>query len=131
MRRRQEELAAARRGLAEALDGGLEVVGAALGERQRRVGHPAQLHALLRARRGDRALEVRPRGLGVVALGGAGAQERERGGLVLLLVLELLVGPGLELLHGRERAALLDLDLSLLGRHGAAVYCSPGYARAL
>jgi hypothetical protein len=50
---------------------------------------------------------------------------------VLLLALELLVGARLELLHRRERAALLDADLSLLGRHAAAVYCPAGYPRAL
>jgi hypothetical protein len=46
---------------------------------------------------------------------------RRRGtsaGAELLLALELLVGAVLELLHGRERAALLDTDLTLLGGHG-------------
>jgi hypothetical protein len=36
---------------------------------------------------------------------------------VLGLALELLVGARLELLHGREAAALLDPDLPLLGWH--------------
>ena len=54
----EQELARARRRLAEPLDGGLQVVGAALGQRQRGVGHAAQLHALLRAGGGDRPAEV-------------------------------------------------------------------------
>ena len=68
-RAQREHLAAARRRLAEALDGVLEVAGAAFGERERRVGHAPDLHPLLRARGGDRALEVAARGLGVEALG--------------------------------------------------------------
>ena len=67
----------------------------------------------------DRAAEVRARRVGVVALGGAGAEDRLRGRLELLLALELLVGALLELLHRGERGALLDLDLSRLGRHRA------------
>ena len=114
----QQELAVGRRRLAEALDGLLEVVGTALGERQRRVGHAPQLHALLRARGRDGAAEVVARGVGVVALGRPGAEDRERGGLELLLALELLVGAVLERLHGGEGALLLDADLTGLGRHG-------------
>src|SRR4051794_28473282 len=113
----QEQLAVARGCLAEALDGLLEVVGTPLGERQRGVGHAAQLHALLRARGGDGALEVPACRLGVVALRGARAEDGQGGRLELLLALELLVGARLELLHRRQRAALLDLDLPLLG-HG-------------
>ena len=116
----QEELAAAGRRLAQALDGLLEVVRAALGQRQRRVGHAAQLHALLGPRRGDRALEVGARGRRVVALGGPRAEDRLRGGPELLLALQLLVAARLERLHGGELAGLGDLDLALLGRHGAA-----------
>src|SRR3712207_7070869 len=41
----QQQLAAGRRRLAESLDGLLEVVGPALGQRQRRVGHAAQLRS--------------------------------------------------------------------------------------
>ena len=119
MSRSMKQLAARRRRLAEPGDGLLEVVGPALGERERRVGHAAQLHALLRARGRDRAAEVRARRVGVVALGGAGAEDRLRGRLELLLALELLVGALLELLHRGERGALLDLDLSRLGRHRA------------
>ena len=96
----------------------LEVVGAALGERERRVGHAAQLHALLRARGRDGAAEVVARGVGVVALGRPGAEDGERGGLELLLALELLVGAVLERLHGGQGALLLDADLTGLGRHG-------------
>ena len=50
--------AAGRRRLAEALDGGLQIARAAFGERERGVGHAADLHPLLRAGGGDRALEV-------------------------------------------------------------------------
>jgi hypothetical protein len=99
-------------------DGGLEVVGAALGERERRVGHPAQRHPLLRAGLRDRPLEVLARGLGVVALGRPGPEDRLRGGLVLGLAGELVVRPALERLHRRKGAALLDLDLALLRGHG-------------
>ena len=49
--------------------------GAALGERQRRLGHPPQLQALLRARGGDRGAEVLARALGVHALGRARAED--------------------------------------------------------
>src|SRR5262249_43143181 len=75
--------------------------------------------------RGDRAAEVRACGLGVVALGGAGAEDRLRGGLELLLALELLVGACLELLHRGERGTLFDLDLSRLGRHRAPERTAP------
>ena len=114
----QQQLAVGRRRLAEALDGLLEVVGAALGEGQRRVGHAPQLHALLRARGGDGATEVVARGVGVVALGRPRAEDRERRGLELLLALELFVGAVLQRLHGGEGALLLDADLAGLGRHG-------------
>src|SRR6185312_15245357 len=112
-----EQLAVRRRRLAELLGGHLEVPGAALGERQRRLGHPPQLQALLRAGRGDRGAEVLARALGVHPLGGAGAEDRLRGGAEAGLGLELLVGPALEPLHRGESALLLDLDLTLLGSH--------------
>jgi hypothetical protein len=54
--------------------------------------------------------------LGVVLLGGAGAEERLGGGPVLGLGLELLVAARLEPLHGGEGGLLLDADLALLGR---------------
>src|SRR5829696_5157351 len=73
-----------------------------------------------RARGGDRTLEVGARGRRVVALGGPGAEDRLRGRLELLLALELLVATRLEGLHRGELAGLGDLDLALLGRHGAA-----------
>ena len=117
-----EHLAAARRGLAEALDGVLEVARAAFGERQRGIGHAPDLHPLLRARGGDRALEVAARGVGVEALGGARAEDRQRGGLVFGLGLELLVGALLERLDRLDAAALFDADLSLFGCHGGSFY---------
>ena len=52
----------------------------------------------------DGAAEVVARGVGVVALGRAGAEDGQRGGLVLLLALELLVGAVLQRLHGGEGA---------------------------
>ena len=111
------QLAAGRRLDAEALGRPLEIVGTALGERQRGVGHPAQLQALLRPGGGERPLEVRAGRLGVVALGGASAEDRLRRRLVLGLRLELLVGAALELLHRGELAALLDPHRSLLLGH--------------
>ena len=112
--------------LAQALDGLLEVVGAALGQGQRRVGHPAELHALLRAGRGDRLLEVGARGGRVVALRGSRPEDRLGGGPELLLAQQLLVATLLERLHGGELAGLGHPDLSLLGRHREA---SLGLAR--
>ncbi len=120
-----QQLAAGRRLDAESLGRLLEVVGAALGQRQRGVGHPPQLQPLLGSRRGDRALEVCPGGLGVVALGGARAEDRLRGGLELGLGLELLVGAALELLHRRQLAALLDPHHSLLLGHRAVESSAP------
>ena len=95
--------------------------GAALGERERRLGHAPQLQALLRAGGGDRGAEVLARALGVVALGGARAEDRLGGGAEAGLGLELLVGAGLEPLHGGHRGLLLDADLPLLGRHDVSV----------
>ena len=99
----------------------LEVAGAAFGERERGVGHAPDLHPLLRARGGDRALEVAARGLGVEALGRARAEDRQRGGLVLGLRLELLVRALLERLDRLEAAALLHADLALFGGHRPAI----------
>ena len=66
------QLAVGRRLDAEALGRLLEIVGAALGERERGVGHLPDPGPLLGAARGgERLLEVRARRLGVVALGGA------------------------------------------------------------
>ena len=113
-----EQLAVRRRRLAELLGGDLQVAGAALGERERGLGHAPQLQALLRAGGGDRGAEVLARALGVHPLGGAGAEDRLRGGAEAGLGLELLVGPALEPLHRGQRALLLDLDLPLLGGHG-------------
>ena len=101
----------------ESLGGLLEVAGAPLRERQRGVGHAPELEALLRARRGQGALEVGACGLGVVALRGAGAEDRLRRGLEPRLGLELLVGAVLELLHRRQLAALLHPHRSLLLGH--------------
>ena len=78
-RAQREQLTAGRRRLAEALDRALQIAGAAFGERERGVGHPPQLHPLLRPRRGDRSLEVSASLLGVEALGSARAEDRERG----------------------------------------------------
>ena len=108
--------------LPEALDGVLEVAGAAFGERQRGVGHAPDLHPLLWPRGGDRALEVAARGVGVEALGGARAEDRQRGRLVFRLGLELLVGALLERLDGLERAALLHPNLALFGGHRPPFY---------
>ena len=124
-RAQREQLAAARRRLAEPLDGVLEVAGAAFGERQRRVGHAPELHPLLRTRRGDRALEVAARLLGVEALGGARAENRQRRRLVFRLAFELLVGALLERLDRLQAAALLDADLALFGCHRASFYGLP------
>ena len=98
----------------------LQVTRAALGQRQRRLGHPPQLQALLRARGGDRRAEVLARPLGVHPLGGAGAEDRLRGGLEAGLLLELLVGAGLECCI----AASADLDsmLTWRGLGGMAVF---------
>ena len=125
----REQLAAGRRRLAELLGRDLEVAGAALGERQRRLGHAPQLQPLLRPGGGDRGAEVLARALGVHALGGARAEDRLGGGAEARLGLELLVGPRLELLHGSERAPLLHLDLSRLG-HGAVQSTSAGGTRS-
>ena len=113
----QHQLAAGGRRLAEALDRNLEIVRAALGQRERGVRHAPQRHPLLRACGGHRAPEVLARRLGVVALGRPRAEDRLRRGLVALLALELLVGAVLELRDRGERARLLDLDLALFGRH--------------
>ena len=91
--------------------------GAPFGQRQRGVGHPTDLQALLGPGGGDRTLEVGTRLLGVVALGGAGAEDRLGRRLVASLGLELLVGPALHLLHGGELAALLDSHGALLLGH--------------
>ena len=93
-----EQLPAARRLNAEALSRPLEVVGAAFRERKRRIRHAPQLEALLRACGGEGALEVGPRRLGVIALGGTRTENRLRRRLEPRLRLELLVGAGLELL---------------------------------
>jgi hypothetical protein len=107
--------------LTQPLDGLLEVVGPAFGQRQRRVGHTSQLHPLLRSGGGYGALKVASRRLGVVALGGPRAEDRQSGGLELGLGLQLLVGERLQAGHGLCRAALLDADLSLLGHGGPRV----------
>jgi hypothetical protein len=107
--------------LAEALDSLFEIAGAALGECQGGVCHAPDLHPLLGAGGGDCALEVGAGLVGVEALGGAGAQDREGGGLELGLGLELLVGALLEGLDGLEGAALLHPDLTLLGGHGTGI----------
>ena len=122
-RAQREHLAAARRRLPEPLDGVLEVAGATFGERQRGVGHAPDLHPLLRPRGGDRALEVAARGLGVEALGGARAEDRERGGLVFASRpraprRSAARAPG----SPRMRAALFDADLTLFGGHGGPFY---------
>ena len=59
-----------------------------------------------------------PGGLGVVALGGAGAEDRLGRGLVAGLGLELLVGAALQRLHRRQLALLLDPNRALLLGHG-------------
>jgi hypothetical protein len=95
-----------------------QFVGAALGERQRRLHHLAKRGSLLRMAARERLVEVRPGRLGVVTLGGARAQDRLSGDPVPRLALQLLVRPRLELRDGRQRANLhLHLDLLLL-RHG-------------
>ena len=104
---------------AEALGCGLEVAGAALGQRERRVGHAAQLHALLGPGGRERLLEVLARRLGVVLLGGARAEDRLGGGAVAGLRRELLVAAGLQRLHRGELALLFDADGALLLRHVA------------
>src|SRR6202008_2613740 len=76
----REQLAATRRGLPEALDGVLEVSRATFRERERRVGHAPQLHALLRAGGGDGTLEIAAGLLGVEALCGTCPENRKRRG---------------------------------------------------
>ena len=98
-----EQLPVGGRGLAELLGRGLEIGRAALGQRQRRLGHAAQLQPLLRAGGGDRGAEVLARALRVHPLGGARAEDRLRRGAEARLGLELLVGAALELLHRGER----------------------------
>src|SRR5204863_7279861 len=99
------------------LDRALGASGAAHGQAGGRVGHPSRPPALLRARRGDRLPEVLARGRGVLAVCGAGAEDRARRRAVARLALELVVGARLELLHGGQAAALLHPDLTLLGGH--------------
>jgi hypothetical protein len=94
-----------------------QIVGSAFGQRQRRVGHPPQLQALLGPGGRDRPLEVRARRLGVIALGRTGAQDGLGGRLELGLGFELLVAAALHLLHRGELAALLDPHDSLLLGH--------------
>src|SRR5206468_3353387 len=143
----QQELAVARRRLAQALDGLLEIVGAPLGERDRRIGHPAQLHPLLRPRGGERLAEVVARLLGVVLLGRARAQQApslgapqqtetapqpvttaaSSGGGGLKTWQEILIfGAGVVLLAGiaiaiisdaRERAPAPEGELATVGPH--------------
>ena len=100
---------------AELLGRRLQVTRAAFGERQRGVGHPPQLHPLLRPRGRQGALEVDPCSLRVVALGRPRAEDRLRGGAILGLRLEFLVGARLELLHRRQLALLFDPHRALLG----------------
>ena len=116
-RAQREQLAPGRRCLAEALDRALEVARPPFGERQRRVGHAPQLHPLLRARGGDRSLEVAARLLGVEALGRARAEDRQGRRLVFRLGFELLVGALLEGLDRLQATALLHADLALFGCH--------------
>ena len=94
-----QQLTVGRRRAAELLRGDLQVTRAALGQGQRGLRHPPQLQPLLRARGGDRGAEVLARLLGVHALGRAGAEDGLRGGLEAGLLLQLLVGAGLQLLH--------------------------------
>src|ERR1019366_376869 len=117
-----EELAPTRRRLSEALDGALEISGAAFGEGERCVGHAPYLHPLLRTRGGDGALEVAARSLCVESLGCARTEDRHRRGLVFGLGFELLIGALLEGLDGLEAAALLDAYLALFGSHELAFY---------
>ena len=127
-----QQLAVGGRLDAEALGGLLEVVGAALGQGQRGVGHAPQLQPLLRPGSGDRPLEVRSGRLGVIALRGAGAEDRLSRRLELGLGLELLVGAALELLHRRQLTALLDSHHPLLLGHGcveSSALARVGYAR--
>jgi hypothetical protein len=121
-RAQREHLATARRLLAEALDGVLEVTCAAFGECERRIGHAPELHPLLWARGCEGALEVAAGLLGVEALGGARAENGQRRRLVFGLALELLIRALLERLDGLKAAALLDPDLALLGSHRPSFY---------
>src|SRR5262249_48230415 len=117
-----QHLATARRLLTEALDGLFEVTRPAFCQRERCVRHSPQLHAVLRASRGDGALKVAAGLVGVEALRGTRAEYRHRGRLVFGLALELLIGAPLERLNGLQAAALFDADLALLGGHAPQFY---------
>ena len=114
-----EQLPGGRHLDAETLGCGLQIARAPLGQRERRVGHAAHLHALLGRGRGERLLEVLACSLGVVVLGGTRAEDRLGGRPVARLRLELLVAAGLQLLHRGELALLFDADGALLLRHVA------------
>ena len=120
----RQQLAVGGRGLAELLGRHLEVARAALGERQRRLGHAAQLQPLLRARGGDRGTEVLARALGVHALGGARAEDRLGGRAELGLGLELLVASG-----PRAAASRRALTCSPSGSGAAWAACDRFYVR--
>jgi hypothetical protein len=121
-RTQRQHLTPARGRLTKSLDSLLQIACAPFGKRQRRVGHAPELHAFLGPRGGYRTLEVSARLLGVKALGGTGAQYRQRGRLVLRLRLELLVRALLQRLDRLLGAALLDPNLSLLGGHSPSFY---------
>src|SRR5207237_1110691 len=93
----EQQLAAGGRLLTELLHRLLELVGAPLGLGERRLHHLAKRGTLLRVDAGESLVEVFPRRSGVVALGGAGAEQGARGGAVLRLRQQLLVGARLEL----------------------------------
>ena len=97
-----EQLPAGGRLLAELLHRLLEVVRPALRERHRGLHHLPQRRALLRVAAGQGLVEVLARGVHVVALRGAGAEDRLRRHAVLRLALQLLVGAALQL---RDRSA--------------------------
>jgi hypothetical protein len=115
-------LTAAWGSLAKTLHSLLEVARAPFGERQGSIGHAPQLHAFLGTCGRYGALKVGACLLGVKALRCTSAKDGQSSGLVLRLCLELLVGALLERLDRLLSTALLDADLSLLGRHGPPFY---------
>jgi hypothetical protein len=126
----KQHLAVARRLLPELLHRLAQLVRAPFGLCERRLHHLAQHRPFLRVAGRERLVEVLARGVRVVALGRACAQDRLGRRPVLGLALELLVGAVLELRDHRKAAHLvLHARLSLLRHGGASVSDGGGRVR--